>query len=56
MDDDLYILYNAAMGSLMEREAKKYKYFFSHEEFEKNKHEIFSITAAKRKLIKKLEK
>jgi len=55
MDDDLYTLYNFAMGQLMEKKCKKYKYFFSHEEFEENKHQIWTITAAKRKLMEKLK-
>lgn len=55
MDDDLYTLYCFAMGQLMEKKCKKYKYFFSQEEFEENRHEIGKITLAKNKLIKKLE-
>ena len=55
MDDDLYTLYKFAMGQLMEKKAQKYKYFFSHEEFEENKHEIWTISKAKNKLMKKLE-
>ena len=56
MDRDLKILYNYAMGLLMEREAKEHRYFFTQEEFEKNKGKIFIITEAKRKLDEKLEK
>jgi len=55
VDDDLYTLYKFAMGQLMEKKCKKYKNFFSKEEFEENQHEIFQITSAKRKLLKKLE-
>lgn len=55
MDEDLHTLYNFAMGQFMEKHAKKYKYFFSHEEFEEHKHQIWKITKAKTKLIKKLK-
>ena len=55
MNKDLYTLYNFAMGQFMEKHAKKYKYFFSQEEFEEHKHEIWTITAAKRNLMKKLK-
>jgi len=54
MDEDLCTLYNYAMGQFMDKHAKKYKYFFSHQEFEDNKHEIWKISVAKNKLIKKL--
>ena len=55
MDDDLYTLYNFAMGQLMEKECKKFKYFFSQEEFEENRHVIGKMKLAKNRLIKKLE-
>ena len=55
MDKDLYTLYNYAMGQFMEKHANKYKYFFSHEEFEEHKQEIWKISAAKTKVMKKLD-
>ena len=55
MDEDLRILWNYAAGQHMEKYAKKYKYFYSHEEYEANKHEIWKINAAKTKLMKKLK-
>jgi len=54
MDEDLYTLYNYAMGQFMEKHAKKYKYFFTQQEFEDNQWEIFKINKAKNKLMKKL--
>jgi hypothetical protein len=50
VEDPLYTLYKYAMGQLMEKEAKTHKYFFTQEEFEKNRHDIFNITGAKRKI------
>lgn len=55
MDEDLQILYNYAMGQLMEKKAKTHRYFFTQEEFEENRGDIFQITGVKRKLIKKLK-
>ena len=55
MDEDLQIMYNFAMGGLMEKYAKTHRYFFTQKEFEDNQWEIFEVTAAKRKLIKKLK-
>ena len=55
MDKDLYTLYNSAMGQFMDKHAKKYKCFFSHQEFEDNKHEIWKIHKAKNKVMEKLK-
>ncbi len=54
MNEDLRILYNFAMGGLMEKYAKTHSYIFTQKEFEDKQWEIIEVTATKRKLIKKL--
>lgn len=55
MDEDVRTLYNYAMSQLMEKEAAAHKCFFTNEEFEKNIGDIFIISDARMKLLKKLE-
>jgi hypothetical protein len=55
MDRDLNDLYQIAMNLLMEKEAIKYRNFFSQDEFEKNMGKIFIMTGARRNLEKKLK-
>ena len=56
MDNDINDLYQAAMKPIIEREAKTHKRFFTQNEFEKNRGEIFLITGARRKLEEKVRK
>jgi hypothetical protein len=50
---DLKILYDYAMGQIMEKEAITHKHFFTQEEFEKNRGKIYIISGAFQNLARK---
>ena len=56
MDKDLNVLYQSAMGALMQKEAKTHKKFFTQEEFDKNVGNIYSIIGAVRNIENRLIK
>lgn len=56
MDKDLNTLFQKSMKPVMIKHAKKYKSFFTQEEFENNMGEIFIITGAVKRLENKLKK
>lgn len=56
MEDDIHILYSAAMRLLMKTEAKTHGWFFTQDEYERNVAQIWKITSAKTRLDAALRK